>query len=162
MEELVILFLFAITLHNLEEALWLPAWSQQVSKFHKPVGKDEFHFAVIIITSLAYLITFLFLLYPNLNLIKYMLIGFLGSMVVNAIFPHLLATILLRRYAPGVVTGILLNIPINSMIIVRFIQENEITLTGLFISTIIVGIVLLSLIPILFKVGKRLLNKIDE
>ncbi|MFL0504484.1 HXXEE domain-containing protein [Ureibacillus sp. 179-F W5.1 NHS] len=160
LEDFIILFLFAITLHNLEEALWLPTWSQHSSKFHRPVGKNEFHFAVIVITSLAYLSSFLYLCYPNLTFIKYILIGFLGSMVVNAIFPHLLATILLKRYAPGVVTGVLLNIPINSLIILRFIQGNEITITGLILSTIIVGIVLLSLIPVLFKVGKSITQQI--
>ena len=28
-------FCLAITLHNLEEALWLPQWSQMGSAFHK-------------------------------------------------------------------------------------------------------------------------------
>ena len=37
MEYLVVLFCFAITLHNLEEAIWLPKWSQQPSKFQKAV-----------------------------------------------------------------------------------------------------------------------------
>ncbi|MGQ3478106.1 HXXEE domain-containing protein [Paenibacillus sp. TY11] len=154
MGELVILFLFAITLHNLEEALWLPAWSNQASKFQKPVEKSEFYFAVIFITSLAYLSTFFYLFFPNSTIAKYILIGFLGSMIINTIFPHLLATIVLKRYAPGLLTGILLIIPINSFIIYQFFQNNELTFRALFLSTLIVGGMLLSLIPGLFKVGK--------
>jgi len=154
LEELVILFLFSITLHNLEEALWLPTWSHHASKFHKPVEKNEFYFAVIIITSLAYLSTFFYLLFPNSSLAKYILIGFLGSMIVNAIFPHLLASIVLKKYAPGVITGILLNIPINSLVLFQFFQSNELTFKTLFLSTLVVGAVLLSLIPVLFKIGK--------
>ncbi|AJS59334.1 HXXEE domain-containing protein [Paenibacillus sp. IHBB 10380] len=153
MESLVILFLFAITLHNLEEALWLPAWSNYASKFHKPVGKGEFHFAVMFITSLAYLSTFFYLFFPNSIMAKYILIGFLGSMIINAIFPHLLATIILKRYSPGLLTGILLNIPINSLILYQFFQSNELTFRELFLSILIVGGVLLSLIPVLFKIG---------
>ncbi|MET3208194.1 UNVERIFIED_CONTAM: multisubunit Na+/H+ antiporter MnhE subunit [Paenibacillus sp. PvR008] len=160
MEELVILFLFAITLHNLEEALWLPAWSNQASKFKKPVGKNEFYFAVIFITSLAYLSTFFYLFFPNSTMAKYILIGFLGSMIINTIFPHLLATIVLKRYAPGLLTGILLNIPINSFIIYQFFQNNELTFRALFLSTLIVGGVLLSLIPVLFKIGKYITKQI--
>jgi hypothetical protein len=158
MEEWVILFLFAITLHNVEEALWLPAWSNYASKYHKPVGKSEFHFAVIIITSLAYLSASLYLFFPNSMITKYILIGFLGSMIMNAIFPHLLATIILKRYAPGLVTGILLNIPINSLVLYQFFQRDEITWIGLLLSTLIVGGVLLGIIPILFKMGKSLVN----
>ncbi|CCQ95069.1 putative integral inner membrane protein [[Clostridium] ultunense Esp] len=154
MENLVILFLFAITLHNLEEALWLPAWSNHASKFHKPVGKSEFYFAVIFITSLAYLSTFFYLFFPKSMLAKYILIGFLGSMIMNTIFPHLLATIVLKSYAPGLLTGILLNIPINSLIIYQFFQSKEITFTELFVSILVVGGVLFSLIPVLFKIGK--------
>ena len=51
-------FCLAITLHNLEEALWLPQWSQIGSAFQRPVSSNEFHFAVLIITALAYLISF--------------------------------------------------------------------------------------------------------
>ncbi|WP_226002685.1 HXXEE domain-containing protein [Paenibacillus sp. BJ-4] len=160
MKELVILFLFSITLHNLEEALWLPAWSQNASKFQKPVEKNEFYFAIIIITSLAYLSTFFYLFSPDSSLAKYILTGFLGSMIVNALFPHLLASIILKRYAPGVLTGVLLNIPINSLILYQFFQSHELTFKMLLLSTLVVGIVLVGLIPILFKVGKSLTKQI--
>ncbi len=56
----VAFFCFAITLHNIEEAIWLPEWSQQSSKFQKPVTSNEFHFAVIVITMLAYLSAFIY------------------------------------------------------------------------------------------------------
>lgn len=161
MEELVILFLFAITLHNLEEAVWLPAWSSHASKFHKPVGKDEFYFAVIVITSLAYLSTFYYLFSPNSSLAKYILIGFMGSTIINAIFPHLLASIVLKRYAPGLLTGMLLNIPINSLIIYQFFKNNALTFRELFLSTLIVAGALLSLIPLLFKIGKFISKQFD-
>nr|WP_280740123.1 HXXEE domain-containing protein [Paenibacillus maysiensis] len=111
-------------------------------------------------TSLAYLSTFFYLLFPNSSLAKYILTGFLGSMIVNALFPHLLASIMLKRYAPGVLTGILLNIPINSLILYQFFQNHELTFKTLLLSTLAVGIVLLGLIPILFKVGKSLTTQI--
>ncbi|MEC1503921.1 HXXEE domain-containing protein [Bacillus sonorensis] len=154
MEVLVILFLFSITLHNLEEVLWLPAWLKQAGKFQKPAGKNEFYFAVVCITSLAYLTAFFYLFFLDAILAKYILIGFLGAMVLNAIFPHLLASIILKTYAPGVLTGVLLNIPINSFILYRFFQERSITIKELLLSTLIVSAILLSLIPLLFKIGK--------
>ena len=146
--ELVIFFCFAITLHNLAEALWLPQWSKHASKFHRPVSSNEFNFAVVFITILAYLSTFLFFYFPEVSLTKWMFTGFLGSMIVNAIFPHLVATILMKKYAPGLMTGVLLNVPINSLIIYQMFIQNLISWKGLILSTIVVGCVLLALIPI--------------
>lgn len=150
---LVVFFCFAITLHNIEEAIWLPKWSQNATKFHKPVSANEFLFAVIVITMLAYLAAFSYFYWPESNFTKWMFVGFLGSMIFNAIFPHLAATIVMQKYAPGLVTGLFLNIPINSMIIYRMLSNNSIIWTELIISTVVVGIILLTLIPILFKVG---------
>lgn len=156
MEYLVLLFCFAITLHNLEEAIWLPRWSQQPSKFQKAVTANEFHFAVIVITGLAYLSAFYFLIDPSSTLARWILVGFLGSMIVNAVFPHLMATIIMKKYAPGLITGIMLNIPINTTIIFRMIKNQQLTYTELVLCTTVIGIILLTMIPILFKIGKKI------
>jgi len=52
------LFPFAITLHNLEEAIWLPAWSKHAGKWHRPVSPSAFPFAVAVFTLLAFMVTF--------------------------------------------------------------------------------------------------------
>ncbi|KGR78269.1 HXXEE domain-containing protein [Ureibacillus sinduriensis] len=152
----VLLFCVAITLHNIEEAIWLPKWSQQSSKFQKPVTSKQFHFAVIVITILAYLSAISYLYSPDTKLIKWIFIGFLGSMIVNAIFPHLLATVFMGKYAPGLLTGLLLNIPINSLVLYQMFNGNFIIWNELILSTLVVGITLLALIPLLFKIGGSL------
>ncbi|MEC1180201.1 HXXEE domain-containing protein [Metasolibacillus meyeri] len=152
---LILLFCLAITLHNAEEAIWLPKWAQQASKFQKPVASHEFRFAVIVITLFAYLAAFSFGYFPHSNLAKWIFIGFLGSMIFNAIFPHLIATILMKQYAPGLLTGVLLNIPINSFIIYQLLSKGLIAWNELIISTFVIGIVLLASIPLLFKIGGR-------
>lgn len=162
MEYLVVFFCLAITLHNLEEALWLPKWSQQSSRFQKPVSAGEFHFAVFVITILAYLSAFSYLYLPESNTAKWLFIGFLGSMIINAVFPHLIATVLMKKYAPGLLTGVLLNIPINSIIIYQMFSENLIIWKELMISTIVVGFILLTLIPVLFKVGSKVTSFASE
>lgn len=75
-------------------------------------------------------------------------------MVVNAIFPHLLATIVMKTYAPGVVTGLLLNIPINTIILYKLHKLQVITKKEIVISTVVLGGVLLAVIPVLFTVGR--------
>jgi len=154
MEALAVFFCLAITLHNIEEAIWLPQWSKQGLKFQKAVTPNEFHFAMLVITALAYLSAFFFIFFPQSNFAKWLFVGFLGAMIINAVFPHLLATIIMKKYAPGLVTGLLLNIPINCFIIQRMFEAHLIGWTELLFSTIIVGLSLLALIPFLFKLGK--------
>lgn len=47
------LFVLAVAAHNLEEAIWLPAWSKTAGRWHPGVGKTEFRFAVFVLTALA-------------------------------------------------------------------------------------------------------------
>jgi hypothetical protein len=153
---LLLFFPLAITLHNIEEALWLPQWSENAGRFHRPAGKTEFHFALLIITALAYLATFLLLVFPGVIIARWFFYGFLGAMMINALFPHLVATIALRKYAPGLLTGLLLNIPINAALIYLGVKEKMITFPAVIAATVIVGLILLALIPILFRLGRML------
>ncbi|MFF2288628.1 HXXEE domain-containing protein [Peribacillus butanolivorans] len=111
---------------------------------------------MIVITTLAYLSAFYYLSVPKSNLAKWIFIGFLGSMILNSIFPHVIATIALKKYAPGLVTGIMLNIPINSLIILRLFENHQLAWKELIFSTMTVGITLLVLIPLLFKIGRKI------
>ena len=79
--------------------------------------------------------------------------GFLGSMIFNAIFPHLISTILMKTYAPSLMTVLLLNIPINLVILNRLYKSNTITIKETLISIVVVGILLLTMIPFLFTLG---------
>jgi len=160
LSSIIWIFPLTITLHNIEEALWLPSWSQKVNRYHKPVGKNEFYFALICVTLLAYLFSFLYMLYANNGIIRYVYFGFVGSMILNAIFPHLIATIVLRQYAPGVITGILLNVPCYSLLISFAVKSNVISLTEVLVSTVIVGGIMLAILPILFRIGRKVVDYI--
>jgi hypothetical protein len=155
---LLLFFPLAITLHNIEEALWLPQWSQHAAKYHKPVEKNEFHFALIIITALAYLITFFRMIFPDDVFIGWVFYGFLGVMIINTLFPHLVATIALKKYAPGLLTGLFLIVPINSLLIHRAIAIGFTTMTQVIIASFVVGILLILIIPLLFRAGRKLIN----
>ncbi|WP_432405716.1 HXXEE domain-containing protein [Wukongibacter sp. M2B1] len=155
---IVYIFPIAITLHNIEEALWLPEWSQHAAKYHKPVKRNEFHFAVLCVTILAYLISFSYAFNSHIEIIKYAFWGFVGAMVINAIFPHLIATIVMRKYALGVLTGMFINIPCFSLMITYAIKNDLISVRELIISTVIVGGVLISILPVLFAIGRKIVK----
>jgi len=153
-----ILFALAISIHNIEEALWLPAWSKNANRFMKPIGRQEFYFAVLVITIFALLSTAAIIMFPEISITKYIYFGFLGAMIINVIFPHLLATIVLRKYAPGLISGLLLIFPINGCILYKAIDKNMISFMEIIISTIITGAILLISIPILLRAGKMVKN----
>lgn len=155
---LSLFFIFAISLHNAEEALWLPQWSRHAQRFQKPVARDEFLFAVIVITLLAYLATGLFILAPDMPVLKYMFLGFVGAMIVNVIVIHLLSTIIVRKYSPGLITGIFLLVPLDSLILLDAIDIGVISIYMVIISTAVMAVLLVALIPVLFKLGRILID----
>ncbi|HON80340.1 MAG TPA: HXXEE domain-containing protein [Spirochaetota bacterium] len=154
-----LVFLLSFTLHNIEEALWLPKWSQYAKKFHPPVAKNEFHFAVLMVTLIGYVLTFLFLATGNTNeIVKYLYLGFLLMMAFNSIFPHLIATIALRRYAPGTLTGLFLNLPIGLYIVFMLYGETLVPYKLLLGFAVITSLILGSLKP-LFRMGRKLIDE---
>ena len=113
----------------------------------------------MMVTILGYILTFIFLLLGHSNeILKYIYLGFILMMCFNAIFPHLLATIILKKYAPGTLTGLFLNLPIGLFIILS-IYGKELEFYKLILGFITTtGITLVSLGP-LFKLGKKLIDE---
>jgi hypothetical protein len=153
---LELLFLLGFTLHNLEEAIWLPAWSKHAKRFHPEVGRSEFHFAALTVTILGYFFTFLHLTIQSMYT-DYVFYGFVLMMCFNAIFPHLIATLLFRRYAPGLLTGIFLNLPIGLTLVQQGLSAG-LSEAGLVLTTVIQGITFALMISPLFRLGRRMID----
>lgn len=156
------LFPIAFAIHNLEEAFWFPTYSKSAGKFHKPVNTFEFVFAVINLTLLSIIITFLLVISSKQSLACYMYFAFNFGMLINVFFPHLAATIVLRKYCPGLLTGILFLVPITVYILL-FGYKNQYFLFPKFwfIALPFAGLVIVA-IPILFKVGKFVQKKLTK
>ncbi len=148
------LFAVAITLHNLEEALWLPQWSKSVGRWHHPVGAWEFRFAVGVLTALAYGAAYLAVVSGRETVGAYLISGYALSMLMNVLFPHLLATILMRRYAPGTATALLLNLPVTLLLLYQGFQQSYIRLSTFIWAGPLVVAAILGSIPILFAIGR--------
>lgn len=150
------LFALAVTVHNLEEALLLPAWSQKAGKWHHPVGAAEFRFAVVVLTLLAYTAAALAAVYGRESAGAYFLSGYALAMLLNVLFPHVIATVFMRRYAPGTLTALLLNLPVTILLLRQGLQEGYIQLQKFTWAGPLVVLGLLAAIPVLFALGKRL------
>lgn len=154
-----VIFMFCLTLHNVEEALWFTEWRMNtVPNSRRSPKKQNFIFAVLGITILGYLATGLHILYPDNTIIEFCYIGFVGSMLVNAIVPHLLLTLRYKKYCPGVLTGCFLLIPFNTIILYNAISSHLKT-SEVLLSSIIVGVLLLVSIQVLETIAKHSLNE---
>jgi len=153
-----IIFLFGFTLHNIEEAVWLPQWSQYAKRFQEPVESNQFIFAVIIITMMGFLLTALDVLWGHsASLINYLYLGFIGMMGINTLFPHLVTTVLLKKYSPGLITALFLNLPLSLIIIFLSIKNGTPTIWVL-LSVLIMSLVVVTSLRYLFKLGRVLIN----
>ena len=155
---LVWLFAIAITIHNFEEAIWLPAWSKKAGFFHHPVGIFEFRFAVTVLTLLAYIMAYLSMTGGKGSIGAYLVSGYALAMLLNVIFPHLLATLVMQRYAPGTATAIVLNLPITFMLLYQGLEANFINKSVFIYVGPLVVVGILFFIPGLFFMGRRWLK----
>ena len=153
------LFPVAFAIHNIEEALWLPAFSKSAGKFHKPVNSFEFVFAVIVLTLLSIIITFLFYQNGKQSITCYLYFAFNFGMLLNVLHPHLTATVVLKKYCPGLITGILFLIPATTYILIYGYQNQYFLFPEFWIITIPFAVLVVSSIPVLFKAGRYLRHK---
>lgn len=136
--------MLGFTIHNIEEGIWLPEWSKYAEKFHKPVKKEIFRTALIFLTLFSYVLFFAEYLFPQIHVLHYLVIGFVGMMALNVFFPHLIATIALRRYAPGLLTGLIFNLPLSYLILLNAVK------TGTAVWIVLLSTLVCSLFTILF------------
>ena len=153
------LFLAAIALHNLEEAIWLPSWSKHAGKWHRPVSPSAFRFAVAVLTLLALIVTFWAVATGPRSVGSYLLTGYALGMLVNVVFPHMLVSVALRRYMPGLATALLLNLPITIFLLRSAFVEGYVRFPMFVYFGVAVCIFLVGSIPLLFRVGEKVMGR---
>jgi hypothetical protein len=151
-DDLAWVFVAAVVCHNLEEAVFLPAWSRSAGRWHSAVGEVEFRFAVTILTLLAAGCAVLAVKRNEIGV--YLLCGYALAMALNVFFPHVAATIVLKRYMPGTATGVLINLPVCVLLLIAADREGLINNRTFGWSAPLVVIGLLASVPILFRIGR--------
>jgi len=90
------------------------------------------------------------------NIVNYTYLGFIGMMGINSIFPHLVSTIVLKKYAPGLITGLFLNLPFSLILIIGYIKNGS-NVFFLLVAIIIVSSLVLFSLKYLFRLGSTLI-----
>lgn len=145
------LFALAFTVHNIEEGLFLPAYTADKSRLAGRVTPFAFRFALVILTAALYAVVAFAVAGDHLAI--QLLAGVAAVMVINAMVPHLTLTLVFRRYAPGTGTAICLVVPLALLVMINDLAAEALTLRSLLFATIAVALVLLVAIPLLFWAG---------
>jgi hypothetical protein len=113
-------FPIAVTLHNCEEAVYMPRWVSRHSKdlAFQPAA-TRIWFGLMVLTGAAFFITFLSYKKGRQSTWTYLLFGYAVAMLANVFVPHIPATLFFRAYTPGVVTAVLVNLPIMIFLLFR-------------------------------------------
>ena len=146
----------AVLAHNIEEALYLPAWSHRGGRWHAPVKPFEFRFAVSILSLLLVLVAALATWQGYQSVPAYLFAGYVFAMVVNVLLPHVAASIALRSYMPGTGTALLLNLPLGGLFLFRALKEGFVVPQVFAWSAPLTALGILASIPLLFILGRRL------
>jgi hypothetical protein len=155
-QNLLWLFPVAITLHNAEEAIWFPAWTQQPHRWFAPVAPGVFRFAVTFLTILAYLIAWLSATSGKQTVWTYLVFGCMVVTLANAFVPHIAISAARRSYMPGVATAVVIVLPTLSLLVWLALKEGYVSGWKAVAYSLGVSCILLLFIPALFKLGKVL------
>lgn len=147
------LFPSLFMLHELEEIIWMPSFVKKLSaqfpdnrilSYYTP-----FAFNAIVLEQFLILLLSLFLSYWYSN---YTIYATIVIAYIYHVFGHLIQTIVLRNYVPGLLTGILT----SWFSIISLKNEIPITLYGYSLFTLLLILLnLISLFIILHKVNKK-------
>jgi hypothetical protein len=147
------LFPAVVTLHNLEEAIWLPTWSQSPGRWFRPVAPEGFRIAAATLATFAYLLVWMTIRSGRQSLWAYATVGYMVAMILNALAPHLALSIASRRYMPGLATGLLLNVPVLSFLVWLILKQDYVRGAKAGLACVVMPLLLLLSIPLLFRLG---------
>jgi hypothetical protein len=119
------LFPIAVTLHNGEEAIWMPGWAARHARLlpmHPPRAPFLWS-ALVILTMGAFLLTYLSTREGPESFWTYLTFGYIVTRLGNVFVPHLPATLAFRSYTPGVVTACLINLPMMSILSIKAVRQ---------------------------------------
>jgi hypothetical protein len=149
------LFPAAVTLHNLEEAIWLPEWvAKHSGELPFVISPGAFRFAAAVLTVAAYVITYLSVRRGRESIWAYVLFGYAAAVLVNVFVPHVPAALIFRSYVPGLATAVVLNLPVMSFILMNAIKQGCVSGRKAVAFGIGVPVGISGIIPVLFAVGK--------
>jgi hypothetical protein len=151
------IFVAGVLVHNTEEAVLLPSWSKTAGRWHRQVNAVEFRFAVVVLSIVLIIFSTAASLSEPRSLSAYLMAGYVLAMTINVFMPHVLATLFMRKYMPGTATALLLNLPLGTIYLYQSLSIRHIEPVTFAWSGPIVIVVILTSIPLLFSLGRKII-----
>ena len=85
----------------------------------------------------------------------YLLAGYALAMLLNVVMPHVLATMVLRRYMPGLSTALALNLPVTILLLRSSFAQGYVSFPTFAYYGVAVCVALVTSIPVLFRIGEK-------
>jgi hypothetical protein len=120
------LFPIAVTLHNGEEAIWMVKWVNRHPEWLGMVflpDAAEIRVSLFVLTAAAFAVTYASWRKGAGSVWAYLLFGYVVSMLANVFIPHLSGALMFESYTPGVVTAVVINLPVMSYLAFRAVRE---------------------------------------
>jgi hypothetical protein len=141
---------FILTVHNLEEALTMPAWVPAhvgLIKENLPIPIDiqftpaQLLCSLFIATAVPWIVTLLCIDGERGSVKLFLLFLLQAIILLNVFIPHIAASIRMQQYNPGVVTAVLFNLPFSIYLFRRAYRTQYLSLQNfvvLFLTAIVV------------------------
>ncbi len=148
-----------LAIHNLEEAPFMEEWYKGLPlPVHPIVSTKQFVAAVSLLTVAGFAVTYFGIYSSNQSIGISIILGIQMVMLVNVFMPHLATAIRFRKYSPGMVTGLLLNLPFSIYLFQRAMQEGFMSWQLVWMLLAITPFASIALITISLRFGKWLVK----
>jgi hypothetical protein len=82
----------------------------------------------------------------------YLLFGYIVAMLANVFIPHIPASFVFRSYTPGVVTAVLINLPVMGFLSIRAARKGWVSGGKAVVFGVAVPLAIAGIIPMLFLI----------
>ena len=156
------LFTLGVLMHNAEESIWLPSWwaAHAPARWRVGVETEVFRWAAALQSLILLALTAWALAAPPQGAAWYGFAGYVLAMMVNAVVPHLLASLALRRCMPGTVTALLFNLPLGLLFTRQALVQEVVVYRTWIWAAPAVALLVLGSVPVLFAAGRRLQSQL--
>jgi hypothetical protein len=112
-----ILFGIGVTLHNLEEAMYLVSWARSHLKLRFEPNLKIYWVLTSLVSVVIWIPIVGVCVSKESTNFQIALTGFALVMAINAVLPHLAISLVKLSYSPGTGTGMLFNLPLGVLLI---------------------------------------------
>lgn len=126
-----------LTLHNIEEALTMPRWVSQNLPFiqsnlpfKNPLqfSPTQLLLSLVIATVIPIIVTILCIGGEKKSKKLFILFLLQGIVLLNVFVPHIVVSVRIWQYNPGVITAVCFNLPFSSYLFRRAVKEHYLAL----------------------------------